>query len=176
MCYLVTIGTREDREGVGALLGLDFPLSLRPSNNPSLRSAFPPADQLFEVTYGFCSCDLIKQHNTRSLEDRRANLRAQYERKGWSKAKIARALADWETAHARQLEKRIEPARHLIKLLQTLAARPGGVRAVVHLYSGRFDSEEIQSVGATSLPVERLEFGILAEDTLINVVCAARNR
>jgi hypothetical protein len=50
MCYLVTIGTREDRAHVEAFLGADFPLSLRPSKNPSLRSAFPRADQLFEVT------------------------------------------------------------------------------------------------------------------------------
>jgi hypothetical protein len=44
MCDLVTIGTREDRAQVEALLGVDFSLALRPSKDPSLRSAFPQAD------------------------------------------------------------------------------------------------------------------------------------
>jgi hypothetical protein len=176
MCYLVTIGTREDRPHVGALLGADFPLTLRPSKNPSLRAAFPPEDKLYEVTFGLCSCDLITQHKTRSAEDRRAKLRAQYDRKGWSKGKIARALADWETGHGRELEKRTEPARDLIKLLKTLALRPGGVRVVVHFYSGPFDSEEIALVGASSVPVERFEVGALPEDTLTDVVRDAISR
>jgi hypothetical protein len=125
-------------------------------------------------SYGFCSCDLITHHEARSVEDQRAKLCAQYDRRGWSKGKIARALADWETARDRQREKRTERARDLIKLLQTLAVRPGGVRVVVHFYSGRFDSEEIPLVGATSVPVERLEAGAIAEDTLTNVVPTLR--
>ena len=176
MCYLVTIGTREERAQIEALLGVDFPLALRPSKNSSLRSAFPQVDHLFEVTHGVCSCDLITQNTPRSVEDQRAKLRAQYERKGWSKAKSARALADWEVAHDRQREKRAEPARDLITLLQTLAIRPGGVRAVVHFYSGRFDTEKIPLVGTTRVLVERLEVGPLVEDTLMDVVHSARNR
>jgi hypothetical protein len=176
MCYLITIGTREDRAHVEALMGADFPLALRPSKNLSLRSAFPPGDKRFEVTYGFCSCDLITQHQTRSAEDQRAKLRAQYDRKGWSKGKIARALADWERGHGRQLEKRTEPARDMIKLLKTLAVRPGGVRVVVHFYSGPFDGEEIALLGATSVPVERFEVGALPEDTLTEVVRDAISR
>jgi hypothetical protein len=74
-----------------------------------------------------------------------------------SKGEIARALADWQAAHDRQLERRTEAAGALIKLLQILAARPGGVRVVVHFYSGSFESDAIPLGGATSLPVERLE-------------------
>ncbi len=172
MCYLVTIGIREERAQLDALLGVDFPLAVRPSKNPSLRSAFPRADHLFEVSDGFCACDLVIQDKPRSDEDQRARLRAQYERKGWSKAKIARAVADWHAAHNRQREKSSEPARNLIKLLQTLATRLGGVRVVVHFYSGRFDTEEIPLVGRTRVPLERLEIGMLVKDTLMDVVQA----
>jgi hypothetical protein len=176
MCYLVTIGTRADRAQVETLFGLDSSLALRPSENPSLRSAFPRLDHLFDVTHGSCSCDLITHQNARSIEDQRAKLGTQYERKGWSKAKTARALADWDATHNRQFEKHTESARDLLKLLQTLAMRPGGVRVVVHFYSGRFDSEEISLIGTTRVPVEQLEIGAIREDTLTDVGPRAPSR
>jgi hypothetical protein len=120
MCHLVTIGTREGRASIDALMGSDFALSLRPSTNPSLRSLFPKKDQLFEVAHGFCSCDIVASHREPPVEDRRAKLHALYGKKGWSEAKIARALADWDSAHARRLTKGDEPGRDLVRLLRTL--------------------------------------------------------
>jgi hypothetical protein len=176
MCYLVTAGAREGRTQVEAFLGVDSPLALRTSKNPSLRLVFPRADRLFDVTHGVCSCDLVKPRKRRPAAAQHPRLHAQYDRKGWSEAKIARALADRKAARDRQLKRGTEPARDLIKLLQILAARPGGVRVVVHFYSGSFESEAIQLAGATSLSIERLEIGAIGEDTLTDIVPVAAIR
>jgi hypothetical protein len=174
MCHLVTIGTREGRASIDALMGSDFPLSLRRSTNPSLRSLFPKTDQLFEVYRGFCSCDIVASHREPPVEDRRAKLHALYSTKGWSEPKIARALAHWNSARERRLTKRGEAGRELVRLLHTLAERAGGVRVLIHFYSGRFDSEDISVVGTARVPVDRLVDGeVIAEDTLTDVVRAA---
>jgi hypothetical protein len=170
MCHLVTIGTRENRAIIDTLMGDDFPLSVRPSMNPFLRSIFPHTDQLFEITHGFCSCDIVVDGREPPTDDQRAKLRAHYASKGWSEAKIARALADSDSALDRRLKKSAEPAMHLIGLLRTLAARPGGVRVLIHFYGGRFDNEEIRLVGTARVSDDRLvNIGVIAEDTLTDV-------
>jgi hypothetical protein len=79
MCYLVTIGTRESRDHVEMLLGRHQLLGVRRSSNSSLRTLFPQEDQLFEVTLGQCSCDLVSAGAEPSVEERIARLRARYE-------------------------------------------------------------------------------------------------
>jgi hypothetical protein len=173
MCYLVTIGTRESRASVEALLGDDRLLAVRPSNNSSLRSVFPQSDQLFELTSGYCSCALVIQSTPRSVEEQRARLRTRYRRRRWSQAKIARALAEWEAAHERRLGTQAAPKTQLSAVLRALASKPGGLRVLVHFYSGQFDSEEIRTGGRVSVPVDRfVEAGIIAEDKVAEIVPA----
>jgi len=76
MCYLVTIGTHESQTSVEILLGRDAAVAVRPATNPSLRSVFSPGDNLFEVTSGHCSCDLINEAAASSIASQRAKLRA----------------------------------------------------------------------------------------------------
>lgn len=52
------------------VLGPDQLLVVRPSTNSSLRSVFPQEDQLFELTSGHCSCDLVIASAQPSVEDR----------------------------------------------------------------------------------------------------------
>jgi hypothetical protein len=171
MCHLVTIGTRDDRSSIDALMGVDFPLAMRPSTNPSVRSLFPKTDRLFEVTHGGCSCDVVASRQEPDSEGRRARLRAGYERKGWSDAKIARALAESDSRHHRRVSQRHDPGAHFIRLVHTLAGRPGGVRVLIHFYSGRFDSEEIAVVGTARMPVDRIvTVGDIAEDRPTDII------
>src|SRR5687768_11814114 len=109
MCYLVTIGTRGSQADIEGLLGPNSRLVVQPSRNPSLRLLFPQRDQLFQVTSGGCSCDLVMCSHEPLRNEQRARLRARYQRKGWSPAKIGRALADWEIAHERQAQHRAAP-------------------------------------------------------------------
>jgi hypothetical protein len=170
MCYLITIGTAESPRRVEALVGDMGGLSVRPSRNPSLRSVFPLSDHLFQVTSGHCSCDLVPRKTRPSVEQHRARLRAKYEQAGWSTGKIGRALADWEAAHERQRRARAEPHRQFLSLLRVLSSSPGGLRLVVHFYSGQFDTEAIRSTGKVSVPFDRIgEIGGSPEDSLVEV-------
>src|SRR5438132_13542998 len=114
MCYLVTIGTREEaRAGIEVPLGDDRLLAVWPSSNPiaavCVFSAGPPVRG--DVRR---SRDLIRP----SLEQQRARLRTRYERKRWSEAKIARAQADWARLpvhtrrHTRSFARCCERLRH----------------------------------------------------------------
>jgi hypothetical protein len=170
MCYLLTIGTSESQKAVEAMLGGNPLLMVRRSRNPSLRSVFPKADQLFELFCGQCSCHLVIRSKQRSAEEHRARLQALYERRGWSQSKIARALAESESAHVRQLVEQAAPGAQCCELLRALAAKPGGLRVLIHFYAGQFDNEAIQISGRVSVPVDQLvDAGVIPEDMLAEI-------
>ena len=174
MCYLITIGIRESIDHVEAMLGDGQLLTVRASRNASLRSIFPKEDLLFELTSGHCSCDLVIPDSQPSAEQQRARRQAQYQRKGWSQAKIARALDDWEAAHAQQVEARARPVIQLYPLLRALAAKPDGLRVLIHFYSGQFASEEVQPRGRVRVPAGQLGGkGVIPEDTLAEITARA---
>jgi hypothetical protein len=171
MCYLLTIGTRESQATVEAVLGENRLLMVRASRNASLRSMFPKADHLFELTNGHCSCNLVIRSTQLSVEDERAKKRGQYGRKGWSQGKIARAIADWEAAHQRQLQTRAAPSTQLCALLRELAVKPGGLRVLVHFYSGQFDTEEVRVGKRVNVAVAHfVDAAVIGEDTLAEIV------
>jgi hypothetical protein len=171
MCYLVTIGTTKSRADIKRLLGDDRLLRVGPSKNSSMRFIFPASDELFEVTSGHCSCDLII-HGTEPISDKqRSTLRQKYKRNGWSETRIDRALADLESAQNRRSIARNAPRARFHSLLRALAVEsPGGVRVVIHLYSGRFDFEDVNAPERVSVPIDRLdEAGALVEDALLEI-------
>jgi hypothetical protein len=149
-------------------------LGVRPSTNSSLRLVFPQEDELFELILGRCSCDLVIAGAEPSVEDRLARLRGGYEKRGWSQPKIARAVADWQVAHERQLEKRAAPTEQLVALLRRLASTHGGVRMFVHFYSGQFDREKMRTRGQVTIAADQLVMAsLIPEDTLTEIMSAS---
>lgn len=170
MCYLVTVGTSGSQADVEGLVGLNSRLVVHPSKNLSLRSLFPQGDRLFQVTSGGCSCDLVIRSNELSRDEQCARLRARYQRKGWSPAKIERALADWEIAHERQTQHQAAPQAELCALLRAMTSKPGGLRVLIHFYSGHFDSELVTSGERIRIRVDRLvDVSVIGEDRLVEV-------
>ena len=171
MCYLVTIGTRAADLLEEMVRGALF---VRTSRNISLRSAFPKEDQLFDLRSGPCSCDLVTPRSEPTLEHQRERQKAHFERKRWSQAKVSRALADWEAAHARRTEERAVPRTQFHATLRALAAQPGGVRVLVHFYSGLFDDEVVKPRGRISVSAAELtREGALPEDTVVEITSRA---
>lgn len=169
MCYLVTIGTREPLAAVEALCARDRGLAVQRSLNRSLEAIFPPADRLYELISGQCSCDLLAQRSEQAGDVARAKLREKHARNGWSEARSARALADWDKARQRRLERQSAPERAFHALLRALASRPGGVRVFVHFYSDGFEMEDVASLGQITIPVDRLGLA-MPPDRLIDIV------
>ncbi len=89
MCYLVLVGVPEQSRAavVEELTRSGFSTSM--CSIPALTAAFPRGDVVIAVTYGGCSCDIFGEPFEPFDESAQ---REKYQRKGWSQAKIARAI------------------------------------------------------------------------------------
>ena len=165
----MTIGTSGSQADVEGLLEPNSRLVVPPSKILSLRSLFPQGDQLFQVTSGGCSCDFVIRSEL-SRDEQYARLRARYQRKGWSPAKIERALADWEIAHERRTQHQAAPQAEVCALLRAMTSKPRGLRVFIHFYSGHFDSELVTSDERIRVRVDRLvDVSVIGEDRLVEV-------
>ena len=167
MCHLVTLGidkslgpTRLDFGGAREGLAVD------PSRNPSVARLFPPSDLLLEVTAGGCSCGLFP---TPAKVDHDEVERRRYEKKGWSVAKIERALQASRSARGRDRESQNE--RRFREGIVGLLRRTSSLRLFAHMYSGAFDSELVSSSGTIKMTVAEYqkEHGALPEDVLVEI-------
>ena len=176
MCYFLTIGVRAD----GAVL-IDGKherprhvcrLTIAPAFNPSVASLFPRGDRLFWVVCGMCSCDLyppggISKHTNFDRE------RNKYSAKGWSEAKIDRAMkAKLAPRLTVARPRRNDTPRELLHdLLINLSARDGGVRIFAHFYKG--DQNEEKILGHIGVPVnfaDLINGGNFPENTMIDLI------
>lgn len=91
MCWLVTIGVvNEGAASLARLVGR----GLCASPDDQRESGFPSGISAFQLTSGGCSCDLYRPEPAqRSDERERSRLLERYRERGWSQAKIDRALA-----------------------------------------------------------------------------------
>jgi hypothetical protein len=131
-------------------------------------SIFPTTDLRLDVTIGGCSCDLIgRSHGARAGDV--SNQRRRYERLGWSRAKIERALQASTAAHDR--DRGSVHARRFREGVVALLDRMPSIHLFVHMYSGDFDTEVVISKGVTYLSRAEYEaaHGALPEDTLVEV-------
>jgi hypothetical protein len=171
MCHLVTIG-------VDKSYGSSLPefgdvregLTVAPSRNPSVARIFPPGDLRFEITAGGCSCGLFNiSASAQELSDREDAERRRYQKKGWSAAKIERALQASRVAHDR--DQRGDNARRFQEAILALLERTRSVRIFAHMYSGLFDSEPVIAKGRTSITREDYQAnrGALPEDVVVEI-------
>lgn len=147
MCYFVFIGFPSEHvpEITRRLSGVG--LSTGVVSNPSVRGAFSAADAVLAITHQGCSCDLYGAQPTRFDE---ASVRRSYERKGWSKAKIDRAVAG-----RRPTERPIFGAFR--RCIAELARDLGPIRLLAHDFSGSVDSEPVAARGRERRTLEEFE-------------------
>jgi hypothetical protein len=171
MCHLVTIG-------IDKTLGSMLPefgnaregLAVTPSRNPTLAKIFPPTDLRLEITVGGCSCGLFTNRATDAeVIDREQAERRRYEKRGWSSAKIERAIQASRAAHER--DQRGENAHRFRDAIVALLERTRSVRIFAHMYSGSFETESVLSKGRTGLTRDayRANRGAIPEDVLVEV-------
>lgn len=103
MCHFITlIVPTEDGEAVQAVMKRHG-RAAAPIDNPSIRKLLREDEQQYLTTHGHCDCDtvLARRHTAEEIEERLAREAARLKRKGWSAAKIARAMDDQHKADAR---------------------------------------------------------------------------
>jgi len=167
MCHLVTLG-------IDKSLGSALPefgdgregLALDPSRNPSVARLFPPSDLLLEITVGGCSCGLLggPLRSDHGEADRR-----RYEKKGWSAAKIERALEASRAARGRDHSR--ENARRFREAIAGLLRRTPSIRLFLHTYGGAFDTEPVSSSKKVKLTLQEYNgrHGVIPEDVLVEI-------
>src|SRR5262245_32048356 len=139
MCWFVTMGVTS--AGAAALEELGRArgeLDVSKSSNPHLARIFDADDVRFEITHGGCSCDLYTAPPERDPDEHE---RARYRRKGWSEAKIARALEARETAKSAGvgLNHQIGPEFAFRDAISNQVREFGGVRIFAHMYNASQD-------------------------------------
>ncbi|HEX4738726.1 MAG TPA: hypothetical protein VH331_14305 [Allosphingosinicella sp.] len=104
MCHFVTlIAPTEDADAVRAIMDRHS-RAAEPIDNPSIRKVLREGERQYLTTRGHCDCGtvLAPRHDTpEALEEKLAKEAARMRRKGWSEAKIARAIEDRRKADAR---------------------------------------------------------------------------
>ena len=114
-------------------------MHIAPTANASARAAAGPGRVPLLVTTGGCSCDWYKRpaESESEAESKIAKARARYERMGWSKAKIERALEGM--ARSPQHDFGLHPV--VIDLLQAVTQDCGSAAVWVHEFSGDVEVE-----------------------------------
>ncbi len=104
MCHFVTlIAPTDDADAVRAIMDRHG-RAADPADNPSIRKVLQEGERQYVTTCGHCDCGtvLAPRHDPpETFEERLAKEAARMKRKGWSEAKITRAMEDRRKADAR---------------------------------------------------------------------------
>jgi hypothetical protein len=149
MCYFVTIGISTKRVDLLHKLETNG-FAVNPSGNSSLRQIFPQSAAMFEVTKGWCSCSIYQAPKASDTE----HVREKYRRKGWSAAKIERALASKEHSMNNHLASGDRAA--FINTIAAIASECSPIYLFAHMYSGSIVEEVINCEGKGKLAVSEI--------------------
>jgi len=139
MCYYITLAVpSEYSETVSRFKTCGFRPS--PVSNSSVLALLPPGHKTFLVTSGMCSCDLyFPEPADRPSSKSPERLRKKYAKKGWSEAKILRALQNCEKAYS-HTEYETGFAEDLLLAFTELAEQVGRFAVFVHWYRGNVET------------------------------------
>jgi hypothetical protein len=162
MCYFVFVGVpKAHRHQVDALCSLGFEVS-EWSGLP-IKAVFPREDSVVCVTSGGCSCG-IYHSALRGFDESAA--RRKYEKKGWTKAKIERAMLG---------RRRGQPEQPVFARFRegfaNVVRAVGSVRVFAHVFTGDVESEHVAACAERSLLIEDYlaAHGFYDADTIWNI-------
>ncbi|MCA9233266.1 MAG: hypothetical protein KDA57_21660 [Planctomycetales bacterium] len=168
MCWFVTIAVpTASGQLVAQLASMYPPLSVTPVHSGPTKQLFPEGRVCFEITHGGCSCDLFPESQPDAaelLEKERAHLA----KKGWSAAKIARAIEAKAQSMARPKHTRPESGMFR-SLVCDLVQRDFDVRAFAHFYGGNQRTESIPPVPEAHVSVQAFRQSGFPPDTVVRV-------
>jgi hypothetical protein len=167
MCFFLTIAVPEKQvQHIAGTFGPGF--QTFPSANAAVSAALPEGYVARVLTSGMCSCDLYSRPGGAAAASPEDHLRRKYEKRGWSEAKIVRALKQTEAqskSHPRFAGVRAD----VVERLQRLCESGGGVALLVHWYNGDVDTERFSPSHAASCRCDELpaRARALSEDVVL---------
>lgn len=124
-----------------------------------------PADWTsFTATSGGCSCDFYRAPDNAP----QSKLAKKYRKRGWSDAKIQRALESHKTSPGRSAGLRDD----ILEVITDLTNAFGEIRLSLHWYSGNVETEEfsLNDLGRISLEDFRRDTTTLGDETTVRIV------
>jgi hypothetical protein len=164
MCYFITIGIHESKAAY--LEEQARPnMSVWRCENSHIMAHLDADVRGYILTTGMCSCDLYRSP---AGDDTARGLHKKYEKKGWTEAKIQRAIADATMAGNPQVQGLRTDARELIARVADASKR---VYVFVHMYTGNQMTEDIEVKEGPNVPSSDFRCGayILQTDTLVKI-------
>jgi hypothetical protein len=104
MCHFITLIAPTDDAAAVASIMERHGRAAKPMDNPSINKVLRNGERQYLTTRGHCDCGtaLAPRHQTlEAFEEKLAKEAARMRRKGWSEAKIARAIDDRRKADAK---------------------------------------------------------------------------
>ena len=156
MCVLITVGVSGLRGDVTAPFRA-FGFTTQPAVNPT-SAAMPKNAVRIDVTAGGCSCALYNGDTPDPVnpDEDRLKRAHKYERKGWSQAKIDRALGPRASPSQPERPRPQDIAGNypaqFAAAIETLSKQGARVTLLAHSFKGRFD-EPFEILGTTELPL-----------------------
>jgi hypothetical protein len=153
MCHFITLIAPQADAAAVKSMAERHGRAAEPIDNPSIRKVLREGDRQYVTARGNCDCGTVlgaKHQEPEALEDKLEKHSARLRRKGWSEAKIARAIDDRRRAEERPRPERghtdsIELWTSLLTDLRDELKLPyAGL--LVHFYSGAIDTEEFKAI------------------------------
>jgi hypothetical protein len=151
MCYLISLSA----------IGFDgslpehfraYRLLASPTRNPTVLRTL--GGVAYDITDGHCSCSFYVAPATVDRAEAKINAaRERYEKEGWSKAKIDRALEAKSRSHSRATR---GPAFDFPGAIGALLRAGSGVQVLCHSYTGTFDDETFNVTTKITMALESL--------------------
>ena len=143
MCFFVTVAVPSQYvDRIGEVFGRGF--QTHETANPSVMAALPAGYAARRITSGMCSCDLYGRRRTAEAPNPVAHLRRKYEKRGWSEAKIKRALEQVAVKESKTNRASSGFRSDVLSGVETLCRAAGSVALLVHWYSGDVESERVR--------------------------------
>lgn len=123
---------------------------------------YAPELCVYSITSGGCSCDLVTIGTAaEAIEKKTSKLLSIYKKKGWSQAKIDRALKDRiEVSQARSALR-----ADVIDFLDRQLTKQNHIELILHWHSGEFETEKFDLSGIENCDVHgRFQISELQEN------------
>ena len=166
MCHIVTIAiVRTKGIAIQAFRSEGFDISR--NDNRSLAGLFGSENASFDVTIEGCSCAFYQDRDGPDIDA--DHLRRKYQKRGWSEAKIRRALQQMLQAPRLIEQRRVRAS--FVPAVEAVVREAGRIQLFSHFYDGSFALEDVTDARSQSISLRKLvtEQGSFPQDTVLSI-------
>ncbi|MEO6925642.1 MAG: hypothetical protein ABI129_03155 [Rhodanobacter sp.] len=146
-------------------------VEVRLSPDTTAAALCPSGNAVYLVTHGGCSCDICFEASPPDQTDTERH-RAKLKNKGWSHAKIERAISEGSFTKGRNASLRADSFQKVVNAFQSLASEIAVTSPLTlfrHMYHGAIATEQLSTVATSSLPVADFSAAHFPPDTIVHI-------